>query len=253
MSNTSTVTPYENETSTYSSADTDGGGGIRVGGAVAGFALARWLAEKTDEDHAAIKRLKEERQRERLRKRPIVSIGLHLRNPESLIRSAERLGYRLEPAVSSFASLKEKPPILLRTASGERLAINRNAKGRIEVSTVGDGGRIKNLVRQHTLDKAVEHLARKGMAVQTARLANGEVQILARERDVSRRGRTAEVKAQVRTDGTTLIDIDCVRGNRCETIVSEFAQAVGGEVSELTKKDAYLQLPGEPTKTSVKV
>jgi len=81
------------------------------------------------------------------------------------------------------------------------------------------------------LDRAVEHLASRGMTVQMATLTNGEVQVLAREKDASRRGGAATVKTQVRTDGTAWVDVDCIRGNRCENIVSELAQAIGGEVS----------------------
>lgn len=90
------------------------------------------------------------------------------------------------------------------------------------------------------------------MHVETARLSSGEVQIRAREQ-AGRRGGAAEVKAQVRSDGRVWIDVDNIRGNRCEEIVSGFAEAIGAEVSGTKKKDAYYQLPGEPARTSVRV
>ncbi|MCA1614087.1 MAG: hypothetical protein LC800_08035 [Acidobacteria bacterium] len=168
------------------------------------------------------------------------------------MRTAESLGYRVEPLAPSSVSLAEQPQILLRRASGERLAIARNDAGRLVVHTAGDRRRVQALVRQHTVERAVEHLTSKGMGVQTAKLASGEVQILARERDRSRRGGAAEIKAQVSVDGIALVDVDKVRGNRCEEIVRDLAQAVGGEVSGMRKKDSYFQLPGEPAKTEVK-
>jgi hypothetical protein len=229
--------------------------------------VARWLAEETPEDRAALERIKGERRRERLSRRtattdragarhelpPLKTVALHLRDAQSLLRSAEKLGYRREPLVQPSSALTEQPLVLLRGAAGERLAIERNAKGRLVVHTAGDHSRVQALVRQHTVDRAVEHLASRGMTVRAATLANGEVQILAREQDTSRRGGAATVKTQVRTDGTAWVDVDCLRGNRCESVVSELAQAIGGEVSSMAKKDVYFQLPGEPTKTRVRV
>jgi hypothetical protein len=267
MSNTSTVTPYN-----ASAESSDNSTGLAAAAAVAcisgAVTLARWLAEETQEDREAIDRLRNERRSDLLGKRVnsaadhlsarreplnITTVGLQLRNPEPLVRTAERLGYQMEPSLAQSTSLAEQPQILLRRASGERLAIARNETGRLVVHSIGDRRRIQNLVRQHTVDRAVEHLASKGMGVQTATLPNGEVQILARERSHSKRGGSAEIKAHVHIDGTALVDVDKVRGNRCEEIVRDLAQAVGGEVSGMTKKDSYFQLPGEPTKTQVKV
>lgn len=282
MSNTSKVTPYDT-TSAQSTPATGTGvaescavgaaaaavvaAACIVGMGVGAVALARWLAPETPEDRASLDRLKEERRHERLGSRTAATnpgktpaeplrldtVGLHLRDPESLVRSAEKLGYRMEPLAHLSVPPAGQPPILLRHDSGERLAIGRNAKGRLVVCTAGDRRHIQALVRQHTLDRAVEHLAGKGMSVQTKTLPSGEVRILARERDAGRRDGAAEVKAQVHTDGTAWVDVDCIRGNRCETLVSELAQTIGGEVSSMTKKSAYFQLPGEPAKTRVKV
>ena len=48
------------------------------------------------------------------------------------------------------------------------------------------------------------------------------------------------------------VDIDGIRGTRCENIVTEFAQAVGGQITGQQKNEAYWQLPGEPVKTRVR-
>lgn len=251
MSNTSRVTPYESESSEFNTA------------AAGAIALARWLSEETPEDRAAVDRLKAEQRRERL-ERPttgnlisatteplrLTTVNLHLQNPESLVRSAEKIGYRL---IKQSTPLMDKPQILLSRASGERLAIEHNDKGRLTIRTAGHQHQIHALVRHHTVDNVIEHFKSRGMHVQAATLSNGEVQIRAHEQYPSRRGGDAEVKTQVHTDGTVWIDVDKVRGNRCQEIVSDLATAVGGQVSDMKKKDAYYQLPGEPTKTKVRI
>jgi hypothetical protein len=90
------------------------------------------------------------------------------------------------------------------------------------------------------------------MDVRTATLPNGEVQILAREQSGQRDG-AAVIKTQVLADGTAWVDIDKIRGSRCQQIVQQIADTVGAEVRSCDKKDAFFQLPGEPTKTNVKV
>jgi len=180
----------------------------------------------------------------------LTTASLHLRDTESLVRSAEKLGYKVtKPAVSKA----DDSGILLARATGERLALGRDASGGLIVQTAGQQERIQSLVRQHTLDRATEHLKSRGMSLQTATLANGEVQILAREQQTNRRGGAAELKTQIRTDGAVLVDVDKVKGGRCEVIVRDLAEAVGGEVSKMKKKDSFFQLPGEPAKAKVRV
>lgn len=266
MSNTSTVTPYD-----ASAAGAAMGAGIGlaaaclVGLAAGAVTVARWLAEETPEDRAALTRRKAERRRERVQGQPprlaltrtptalpaLTTVALHLRDAEALLHTAEQLGYRRIPLSQPAVPLAAQP-VLLRNDAGERLAIGRNARGRLVVATAGDRQRVQALVRQHTVDRAVEHLARQGMHVQTARLANGEVQIVAREQATPSRDGAAAVKTQVRTDGTAWVDIDGVRGQRCATMVADLAQAIGGAVTSMAKKDAYFQLPGEPTQLRVK-
>jgi hypothetical protein len=269
MSNTSTVTPYTETSSSSESASIGGtlAAACVVGAVVGVVSLARWLAEESSEDREAIKRLKDTRRRELVANRTSatnaseslreeslgITVDLQLRNPDSLIHTAEKLGYRVESVRQSSASLTTNSPILLQRASGERLAIARNNSGKLAVHTIGDRRRVQDLVREHTVESVHTHLTAKGMTVESARLVNGEVQILACEQGAGRRGGAAEIKAQVRLDGTALVDVDKVRGNRCEEIVQELAEAIGGEVSSVSRKNSFYQLPGEPTKTHVKI
>ena len=89
--------------------------------------------------------------------------------------------------------------------------------------------------------------------MQTATLSTGEVQILAREITNKRQDGLAEIKAKVLNDGTALIDVDRLQADRCHEIVKEFAEAIGGQVTEMKMKSASFQLPGEPARTNIKV
>lgn len=272
MSNTSTVTPYAQSTGSGSDVAADVAGSVlavgaacAVGAVVGTVAVARWLAEETPEDRAVLDRAKAVRRKERVAQRARVDLGrrtgaaheltsvpLHLRDTQTLIRSAEALGYRVEPQPSPAQTLQDQPHVLLRSSAGDRLALVRDQAGRVVVQTAGARDRVTTLVRRHTADRVAQHLTSRGMDVRTATLPSGEVQVLAREQ-VGRRDGAAVVKAQVLADGTAWVDVDKIRGNRCEQIVQDLAEAVGGEVSGTEKKDAWFQLPGEPTKTKVQV
>jgi hypothetical protein len=259
MSNTSIVSPYA-----VGSALAVGAACV-IGAAVATIAVAKWLAEESPEDAAVRRRANAVRRKERLSGRApaelareaayipsVTSVPLHLRDPETLVRAAERLGYRMEPLATASEPLRNQPHVLLRSAAGERLAISRDSTGHVVVQTIGARERVGALIRQHTADRVAEHLATRGMEVRTAVLANGEVQIFAREQPGHGDG-AAEIKTQVLADGTAHVDIDKIRGSRCEQIVRQMADAVGGEVCRANKKASYFQLPGEPTKTKVTV
>uniref|UniRef100_A0A7V4LD44 DUF2997 domain-containing protein n=1 Tax=Desulfobacca acetoxidans TaxID=60893 RepID=A0A7V4LD44_9BACT len=248
MSNTSSVSPYE---------ATPAAPGFL---ATCGAAVVQWLSESTAADRAAVARLEEDRRAERLKGNPsclipcnqssplrLTSVGLHLHNPESLMQSAQKLGYQVVP-LSFQGPLESQPVMLLQRPSGERLAIERNPAGKLVIHTACEPRTAQSLVRQHSMERALDHLRRKGGEVQTATLANGEIQIQAQERQTGQPGGTAKIKVQIHLDGRAWVDIEGVRGNRCEQIVGELASAMGAQVSSCQKKDAYYQLPGEPVK-----
>jgi len=262
MSNTAVVTPV---------ADSTGGAGIAatmIGGCILGIAAAAvWLSQETEQDRKAVEEYREARRRELLENPlgrtdlrtvheawpQLRAESLYISNPETLVQSAQRLGYRLEPLADVKKPLRYQPHIFLQKPSGERLAISYNEDRRVVLTTAGDDSRLRHLVRQHTVDRALDHLQKKGLSIQTATLSNGEVQILAREKTNQRRDGLAEIKAQVRNDGTAWIDVDRLQGNRCNEIVQEFAEAVGGQVTEMKMKAVSFQLPGEPAKTNIKI
>lgn len=260
MSNTAVVTPVA----------AVGGAGIAaavIGGCILGLAAAAsWVCRETDDDRKAITEYREARRREFLENPfhatdlnsvreawpQLKAENLYITNPESLIRSAQNLGYRLEPLADVKKSLVEQPYILLQKTTGERLALSYNDDRRIVLTTAGDDLRLSHLVRQHTVERALDHLQKKGLTIQTTTLPGGELQILARERTSKRKDGLAEIKAQVRNDGTAWIDVDRLKSDRCREIVQEFAEAVGGKVTEMKMRGLSFQLPGEPVKTKIR-
>ena len=255
MSNTSTITPYSSSDSRIDSATGTGIAAACLAGAMAAASVTKWLLSETEGDQVAFNNLKKQQRKERLRASrsnlgTITTVSLNLRHVEPLIRAAQNIGYKV--IHQDARSLKDQSHLLLQGTSGRRLAIGRD-RGRLIIQTAGEVESIESLVQRHTLDRVVEHLAERCTDVKTATLTSGEVQILARERDRSGPGGTAEIKAQVRPNGRLVVDVDRVKGNLCMKIVSDLAEAIGGKVEYVHKKNAYFQLPGEPAMTRIGV
>lgn len=275
MSNTSTVTPYASrERSSGASGVGDALGSVAMTGLVgtlAGTAAVtagamKWLMAETSEDRSAVLSLKEARRRERIEANraperlatsrseteAVTTVSLLLRNAETLVQSANRLGYRLESLMLPAHSLAEQPVLLLSGERGERLAIEKTADGTLTIHTMGGQSRVHRLVHQHSDDRTRAFFSGKHMSVRTHALPSGEIQMLAQPTT-----NTTEdygmLKVQIETDGRAWVDVSCTKGTQCETIVKEFAEAVGAEVISMTKKDAFYELPGEPATVRVKV
>lgn len=275
MSNVSQITPYANQGQTSNAiadcigaaADCIGVAAICVVGVTkAAQALAQWLGEVTPEDQAVLKNLEARRRQEQLDSmnlKPcfdtlqtplsLVSRDLLLKDADSLLRSAHHMGYRIEQPAAVLKDAMETSLTFLRGPANERLVIERNARDRITLHAAQDEKPIHRLVRQHTLDRTVEHLKASGMTFETTPLKTGEVQIQAKAQGLASQGRSATIKAQVHEDGSVHVDVDNVKGSQCEKIVRDFANALSGEVTGMKKKDAYFQLPGEPVKIKAKV
>lgn len=288
MSNTSEISSYD--TSSYVADGSDALGtclGIAAMGITGVLAVARWLNGATPEDRAAVEQYRESRRRANLAEvcnrkklyvsssgigrqvdrsptnrpdlhasgglREISSVNLHIRDMDALERSAERLGYRKADLPNAALDRSNERPLLLQRKTGERLIIGRSKRGGLVISSVGNPSGVASLVRQHTLDRTLAHLRKAGMQVKTSNLDNGEVQILAREPNAFLRGGSAEIKAQVRKNGDAWVDVNRVKGSRCEEIVSDLAKAVGAEVTTTRRKEAFYELPGEPVRPGMKV
>lgn len=239
MSNVSRVTPYV-ATST------------RTAVAAASVA-ARWLTEESAEERRTRATVRERLSQERVEefraradeRLPIVSVELHLRDEGSLVRAAESLGYRVEHVHT------DHEPVRLQSATGQRIAISRDDSGHLILDALGDSASVHDIIRQHTMQCAVEHLAARGLSVRTATLPNGEIQLLAREQ-VAGVGGAAEIRAQVHADGSATLEVDRLHGGRCQEIVQDLAAATGCAVEETVFKPAAFELPGEPVKPRVR-
>lgn len=278
MSNTSTVSPYENTNRNAEDSHAGTAAGVAVAasaGAVVGVAalalagtaagvygvyrLGRWLAKAPEMTADQLQEIQtvEQEYREEIGQiedpdmPELKTLSLHLKDSQTLVSAASGLGYQVVGASDALRH-DAVSPVLLERSDGERIAITRNGQGRLEIHTTADLGLLHTIMSRHTEERILSHLTSKGMQYKTARLASGEMQILSHEPNASQVGGAAEIKTQVRADGTAWVDVDRCRGRRCEDIVQQIAGAVGGTVTATAKKDAWFQLPGEPTKTRVR-
>lgn len=256
MSNTSSVTPYV-------IAPVAAGVAVVTGVAV----LAKWLMEESDEERACRKEQRRAYYEETLSRASVVdrreersrnthaprltSVPLHVRDVGSILGSATKLGYRVERQRETGAAASRQAQFLLRRGS-ERLAVTLD-QGCVALHTAGSRRLVHAVVRQHTLDRAVEHLRGRDMDVQVRQRANGEIELAAKERSNRHRDGRAEVRAQVREDGAVRLDVDGIVGSRCKEVRDGFAEAIGGVAGETAYKTAFYTLPGEPTKIDDRV
>lgn len=218
-----------------------------VAGASGAVTAAGWLCHEDVRGRRERSVLRDRLRAERVagaRAPRLETIALRLADPAALVQAAERLGYtRVQGATGAG-----RAPVLLHAPTGERVAIQQRASGRVVLRTAAPRRAVEAIVRQHVVVQAERHLAARGYAVRAETLANGETQLVAREVGVagaSGADGRAVVTASVGADGLTAVDVDCVRGARCERIVDDLARAVGGEATVVRKKPAYFQLPGE--------
>lgn len=180
------------------------------------------------------------------RRKPLrESKTLHLKDSRTLVKSAEKLGYKVVEQEKTTSG-----DILLESGTGNRLTISHDSQEHLVVHATQGNQKVHELVRQHTIDRTIEHLQAKGMSITTEKLANGEMQIQAKERRATN-GDFAEVKTTISTEGNVAIDVDKVKGKRCEQIVKDLAFSIGGAVSDTKKKDAYFQVVKQPTRINL--
>ena len=234
MSNTSTVTPYES------------GGGSNTSTSTAIADVFSWLSD-TDEDRAVDQRAKEARNRQlykdisrtsAISAPPVVSIELHMKKADTLMRSVSNAGYKIVQEVPRVNT----DFLIIQSPKGERVAVEQMHTGGVRMYAVHSKARINEIMRRHTFDQAMEHMTNGGMQVIHKELPNGEIQLKGC-------GSTAagkqELRAQIRNDGSSILDVVDVKGPRCDEIAKRFAEATGGQITGTKKKDDYFCLPGE--------
>jgi hypothetical protein len=250
MSNTATVSPYDNSNQSSALEGAVAGGAavaasVAVAGVTATAAALKRLCEDTPEQKAVLQRAREEDRellvRETLR---LSSVALTLRDERAFALSAVALGYKPRAVAGNV--------LMLESAAGQRLAVTKSASGKLVAhSNVGKKA-VAQIVSQHNLEQGKRHLKALGMDLVERKTTSGEIELVGVERRDTHGDGRAAVNVRVRRDGSLLIDVDGIAGARCEQLVAGIASATGGEVSQLNRKRSYFERPGEATRTKVK-
>lgn len=242
MSNTAEVTPYVGAGSSVASGD---GSAVRA---------ASGLFSRSAADRAADKQLSERRRAARLSCAAVTLVGNDL---APLVQAATELGYAPVKAAETRASvnLAQSP---VRLDGGMHLV---NAQGE-RLSMVVDGPSIKlegsgsqAVVRQRTLTAVSRHLQQiSGGRATTRRASDGSLHLTASELPGRYGDGAAKVAVVVDAAGNVKVDIDNVRGWRCESLLGDIAKAVGGEVRSKKLKPSYYEVePGEPARPRTRI
>lgn len=231
MSNTTTVTPYEPETSVADTA-------VAAGSAMA--EALRWVCQETSEDRAILEAAREADRRLLAPAR----VPLRIASTEGLASCAASLGYAVE---------RRRDAVFLRHADGTRLALAPDDRGRIVAH--GNRGRlaVQRLVKAHTEARLAEHLRRIGMVPDAAPSRAGEVsaRVLREPANPARKDGAAKLTVDVRPDGRVVVDVDCVKGGRCMDLVKGIADAVGARVEASRLKPSFRENVAEAPRKRV--
>lgn len=241
MSNTADVTPYESD---YA----DAGAGNTIAAAAIAAGIADFLST-SEADRASDAARAERLRHERLQ---VNRITLRGTDPTGLIDAARSLGYA-HIAAANRPTSNTPPKVDLRDAAGRRLRIEV-LDNRIELYGLTGRAELEAVVRERTVAASMRHLKQIAhMNVVPKRLANGEVELTATETQSKGSAPAASLTVRVARDGVAHVDIENVRGNRCEGMLARYAGDIGGQTRNKKLKPAYYQAgPGEPTKVGVK-
>ena len=237
MSNTADVTPYDDASDSASTTSAS------VTSAIADF-LAVSEADRAS-DAARAQRIGRERlQVNRLTVRGTDCAGL--------IEAARALGYADLPQGGSPVGVTA-PRIDLRDSTGRRLRIEVG-QNRVELYGLASHADLEAVVRERTITASARHLSRMtGAKVIPRHLANGDVELVATEAPPKDPTPPAKITVRVSGDGVSHVDIENVRGNRCEGILASYAGEIGGQAHNKKLKPAYYESPpAKPIRVGIK-
>lgn len=179
-------------------------------------------------------------------KETFVSTVLNEKKFEPIIDSATRLGYKFLNPEKSELNVPSNLAFL-QSKEGKRLVLEKSKDGNILIHTKENKENIHEVVRQATLDKVTNHFSKNEMNPKITLLTNGDIQIQAKETPNIQSEDLAEITTNIKEDGSLFIDIENVKGKRCDSIVNELAESVGGRIQQTQYKTSYFQ-----TKNKVK-
>lgn len=262
MSNTAEVTPYIEETRPTAN---DAGetlaaamaGVVAIGGlamvattglACAGARAAANLLAETDEERASGEQFRQARSIELLKRARPCQQRLRRNDPQALVAAAERLGYR---ALRSGAASAERTT--LARPNGDLLVLSSSCAGIKVTSSVGREA-IETVVKQATVYQVERHLQKVGgAATQVRQLRDGSIELRTSEPDGKHPDGRAKITARIDRRGVTHVDIDGIRGNRCESVLEGIADAVGGAVrNKRIKPNYYEAAAAEPARVKAR-
>lgn len=257
MSTEAKISPYEgnpeniNHGSGLVSDIAIGAIGLAAGIAIGSVALIAKGLTLDEKQKEALARRKEEERIERARvKKPeqleIAIVPLKLRAPDTLVKSAISLGFKLQPFELPQVSLQSQPSITLARPSGETLTIRRAETGRLLIETQRRNiATVPEVMKKHTIDQAINHLRKQCRSVEAKMGRNGEYIIVAQEGNQGQKDGAARITAHISKEGVVTVDVSNIKGSRCEKIINDIARAIGGECIRGRKKSEYFQVPVE--------
>lgn len=223
--------------------------GAAVSVAVGTVKLAATCLMLDEKQKAALARRKEEERKERARlkkldKLELTVIPLKLSAPDTLVKSAANLGFRLQSLEMPKAALHSQPSITLAKPSGETLTIKRGATGRLVLEAPKNSvTTVQDVVKRHTVDQAIKHLKKQCKSVQVKKGQNGDYIIVGQEGNHGQKGGSARITTHVLKNGVATVDVSNIKGKRCDEIINGLTRAIGGECVKSRKKSEYFQVP----------
>lgn len=241
MSNTADVTPY-----------VDSGSSV-TGGVGSAARAAPDLFSRSAADRAADEQLAESRRAARLSCASVTLVGNDL---PPLVQAAKELGYtpmNVQTGASAqlpHSSARLDSTVQLVNARGERLSMLVDGPSiRLE------GSGLQAVVRQRTLTAVSRHLQQlSGGRATTRRASDGSLHLTATELSGRHSDGAAKVAVVVDAAGNLTVDIDNVRGRRCENLLGDLTKAVGGQVRSKKLKPSYYDAePGESARPRTRI
>lgn len=242
MSNTAEVTPY---------VDIDPSVGTYVGTATK---ISSALFSRSATDRTADEQLAEQRRVARLSCSAVTLVGNDL---APLIRAATELGYAPVKAAEGCTSARfaQSPSRVHRDVQlvndlGERLSMLVDGPS---IRLEGSGSQA--VVRQRTLAAVSRHLQQmSGGRATSRRSQDGSLHLTATELPARNGDGNAKVAVIVDAVGNVKVDIENVRGQRCERLLGDIAKAVGGKVRNKKLKPSYYEAePGETARKRTRI
>lgn len=152
-----------------------------------------------------------------------------------ILQAARQLGYAQVPLMNTQPGHERR--IELRGSSGERVLVELHHN---RVSLLGNRSQqdLEAIVKQRTVDAVTRHLSSIAGNQITTHERNGVLEFIATEATGKADGR-ATITAVVDAKGAVALDIEGLRGARCESLLDATVHAMGARVTQKKLKPAY--------------